>query len=43
MFTVSHFITASILVFLMAFSPMTISLTHERGPLVASVSDIANR
>ena len=43
MLTVNHIITASILVFMVALSPMTIALTHETGPLVASVSNTANR
>ena len=42
MFTVNHVITASILVFLVAFSPMSISLLQESGPRVASLSDTAH-
>jgi len=43
MFTANHIITASILMFLVAFSPMTISLVHGSGPLVAPISYTANR
>lgn len=42
MLTVNHIITASILVFLMAFSPMTISLMNDNGPRIAPISYSAN-
>ena len=40
--TVNHIITAGILVFLMAFSPMSISLLQDSGPRVATISYTAN-
>ncbi len=42
MLTVNHMITASIIVFMMAFSPMTISLSQGSAPSVASISRTAN-
>jgi len=39
MFTVNYAITACILVFMVALSPMSISLLQETGPRVASISD----
>lgn len=42
MLTVNHIITASILAFLMAFSPMSISLLQDSGPRVATISYTAN-
>lgn len=38
MLTVNHLVTASILVFLMALSPMSISMVHDRAPLVAPLN-----
>jgi hypothetical protein len=42
MLTVNHMITASILVFMMAFSPMTISLSQVTAPSVAKISQSGN-
>ncbi len=42
MLTVNHIITASILVFMVAFSPMTISMLQDSAPRVAPISHIAN-
>ena len=38
MLTVNHVITAGILVFLIAFSPMSISMLGDRAPLVGSLT-----
>ena len=38
MLTVNHVITAGILVFLIAFSPMSISMQGDRAPLVGSLT-----
>ena len=38
MLTINHILTAGILVAMMAFSPVTISLMQETGPMVASIS-----
>jgi hypothetical protein len=43
MLTVNHIITAGILVFMIAFSPVSISLMHEDGPRIAPISYTANR
>ena len=42
MLTVNHIITASIMVFLIAFSPMSISLLQDNSPRVASIAHSAN-
>ncbi len=42
MLTVNHILTASILVFLIAFSPMSISMLNDRAPLVAPIGIAAN-
>ena len=42
MLTINHFITASILVFLIAFSPMSISMFQDRAPLVSTITVTAN-
>ena len=42
MLTVNHMITASIIVFMMAFSPMTISLSQVSGPSIATISQTGN-
>lgn len=38
MLNINHILAAGILVAMMAFSPVTISLMQETGPLVASIS-----
>jgi hypothetical protein len=38
MLTINHILTAGILVAMMAFSPVTISLMQETGPMVATIS-----
>ena len=38
MLKINHIMTAGILVAMMAFSPVTISLMQESGPMVASIS-----
>lgn len=43
MLTVNHIIAASTLVFLIAFSPMTISLLHDSGPRVSTIAYAANQ
>ena len=42
MLTVNHMITASIIVFMVAFSPMTVSLLQVSGPSVATISHTGN-
>lgn len=42
MLTVNHMITASILVFMVAFSPMTVSLMQVSAPSVATISNTGN-
>ena len=42
MLTINHFMTASILVFLIAFSPMSISIIHDTAPLVSTIAASAN-
>lgn len=42
MLTVNHLITAGILVFLMALSPMSISMVHDTAPLVAPIAATTN-
>ena len=39
MLTVNHIITASVLVCMMAFSPMTISMFNDDAPRVATIAD----
>lgn len=38
MLTVNHIITASIMIFLFAFSPMTINLLHDSEPAVTTIA-----
>ena len=42
MLTVNHIITASIMVFLIAFSPMSISLLQDNSPRIAPIAHSAN-
>ena len=42
MLTVNHMITASIIVFMVAFSPMTISMSQVTAPSVATISQTGN-
>ncbi len=39
MLTVNHIITASVLVCMMAFSPMAISIVGNDAPRVATIAD----
>ena len=42
MLTVNHIITASILAFLMAFSPMSINMFHDPTPTISTIYFTAN-
>ncbi len=42
MLTVNHIITASILAFLIAFSPMSISMMQDTAPRISTIAFTAN-